>query len=79
MLAEYQKPVMIGESGLSFELPDRNPPTLTTADQADIGIKITIWAAIVSGAMNGRSLWWEDGVAIYFPSVGCLFSINILT
>jgi hypothetical protein len=73
MLAAYQKPVMIGESGLSFELPDRNPPTLTTADRADIGIKHAIWAAVVSGAMNGRSLWWEDGVAIYFPSVGWTF------
>ena len=73
MLAAYQKPVLIGESGLSFELPDRNPPTLTTADRADIGIKHAIWAAMVSGALNGRSLWWEDGVAIYFPSASWAF------
>jgi hypothetical protein len=73
MLEEYDKPVVIGESGLSFLAPDRNPPTLTTADRAEIGIKHAIWAAVVSGAMNGRSLWWEDGVAIYFPSVSWSF------
>jgi hypothetical protein len=69
MLTKYRKPVMIGESGLSFLTPDTNPPTLTTADRADIGIKHAIWAAVVSGAMNGRALWWEDGVAIYFPDL----------
>jgi hypothetical protein len=73
MLAKYHKPVLIGESGLSFELPDSNPPTLTTADRADLGIKHAIWAAVVSGAMNGRSLWWEDGVAIYFPALSLPF------
>ena len=66
MLEKYRKPVLIGESGLSFLTPDSYPPTLTTADRADIGIKHAIWAAVVSGAMNGRALWWEDGVAIYF-------------
>jgi hypothetical protein len=73
MLAKYSKPVLIGESGLSFETPDSNPPTLTTADRADIGIKHAIWAAVVSGAMNGRALWWEDGVAIYFPALNLPF------
>ena len=73
MLAKYHKPVLIGESGLSFETPDSNPPTLTTADRADIGIKHAIWAAMVSGAMNGRALWWEDGVAIYFPALNLPF------
>jgi hypothetical protein len=73
MLAEYRKPVFIGESGLSFLTPDTNPPTLTTADRADIGIKHAIWAAVVSGAMNGRALWWEDGVAIYFPALNMPF------
>jgi len=72
-LAEYHKPVMIGEAGLSFRLPDSYPATLTTAERAAIGIKHAIWASVVSGAMNGRSLWWEDGVAIYFPSVGWPF------
>ena len=73
LLAKYRKPVLIGESGLSFETPDSHPPTLTTADRADIGIKHAIWAAVVSGAMNGRSLWWEDGVAIYFPALNLPF------
>ena len=73
MLAKYRKPVLIGESGLSFETPDSNPPTLTTADRADIGIKHAIWAALVSGAMNGRALWWEDGVAVYFPALSWPF------
>ena len=73
MLLKYHKPVMIGESGLSFETPDSNPPTLTTADRADIGIKHAIWAAVVSGAMNGRALWWEDGVGIYFPALSWPF------
>lgn len=73
MLAKYRKPVLIGESGLSFQTPDTNPPTLTTADRADIGIKHAIWAAMVSGAMNGRALWWEDGVAIYFPALDLPF------
>lgn len=69
MLTKYHKPVLIGESGLSFETPDSKPATLTTADRADLGIKHAIWAGVVSGAMNGRSLWWEDGVAIYFPAL----------
>ncbi len=73
MLIKYGKPVLIGESGLSFETPDRIPPTLTTADRADIGIKHAIWAAVVSGSMNGRALWWEDGVAIYFPTLSLPF------
>jgi hypothetical protein len=73
MLASYHKPVIIGESGLSFEVPDSVPETLTTAEHADIGIRHAIWAAMVSGAMNGRSLWWEDGVAIFFPSLNMPF------
>lgn len=72
MLQRYDKPVLIGESGLSFETPDSNPPTLTTADHADLGIKHAVWAGLVSGAMNGRSLWWEDGVAVYFPALSGL-------
>ena len=73
MLTKFHKPVLIGESGLSFETPDSNPATLTTAGRADIGIKHAIWAAVVSGAMNGRALWWEDGVAIYFPALNIPF------
>jgi hypothetical protein len=73
ILAKYHKPVSIGESGLSFLTPDSEPSTLTTAEHADIGITHDIWAAVVSGAMNGRSLWWEDGVAIYFPALSLPF------
>jgi hypothetical protein len=69
MLAAYRKPVLIGESGLSFLTPDTNPPTLTTAARAEIGIAHAIWAAVVSGAMNGRSLYWEDGFGVYFPAL----------
>jgi hypothetical protein len=72
-LTEYHKPVMIGEAGLSFRLPDPLAPTLTTAERAEFGIRHAVWASVVSGAMNGRSLWWEDGVAIYFPSLGWPF------
>ena len=28
---------------------------------AEVGIRHAIWAAVVSGAMNGRMLWWQDG------------------
>ena len=57
-LTKYGKPVLIGESGLNS-----GPPrgTLEVAPRADIGIRHAIWAAVVSGAMNGRALWWQDG------------------
>jgi hypothetical protein len=57
-LKDYGKPVFIGESGL-----DAGPPrgTLDVAPHADVGIRHAIWAAVVSGAMNGRALWWQDG------------------
>ncbi len=69
IINKYKKPVMIGESGLSALTPDSEPATLTTAVRADVGIKHAIWAGMVSGAMNGRALWWEDGVGIYFPEL----------
>jgi hypothetical protein len=46
---------------------------VTTAANASIGIKHAIWAGVVSGAMNGRSLYWEDGFAIYFPALNIPF------
>ena len=57
-LAKYGKPVLIGESGLNS-----GPPrgTLDDAPRAAVGIRHAVWAAIVSGAMNGRALWWQDG------------------
>lgn len=52
----YQKPVMIGESGLWSMAHNAN---------AHIGIEHAIWAGLVSGAMNGRALWENDGYAFY--------------
>jgi len=57
-LSKYNKPVLVGECGLS-SAPPRN--TLDAAPRAEIGIRNAIWASIVSGAMNGRMLWWQDG------------------
>ena len=61
-LRRYKKPVLIGESGL-----DARPPrmTLTVSKRASIGIRQAIWAGAVSGAMNARMLWWEDGYGRY--------------
>jgi hypothetical protein len=57
-LKDYSKPVLLGECGL-----DAAPPsgTLDAAARAEVGIRHAIWAAVVSGAMNGRMLWWQDG------------------
>lgn len=57
-LTKYRKPILIGESGLNS-----GPPrgTLEVAPRAEVGIRHAIWAAVVSGAMNGRALWWQDG------------------
>ncbi|HTA91441.1 MAG TPA: hypothetical protein VK745_17775 [Polyangiaceae bacterium] len=63
--AAYGKPVLIGESGLSAAAPTGD--TATTSANASLGIRHAIWAGVVSGAMNARSLWWEDGYAIYEP------------
>ena len=57
-LQQYGKPVLIGESGLNSGPPRH---TLDVAPQAQVGIRHAIWAALVSGAMNGRALWWQDG------------------
>ena len=57
-LARYGKPVLIGESGLNSGPPHN---TLDVAPRAAFGIRHAIWAATVSGALNGRALWWQDG------------------
>jgi len=57
-LKRYGKPVLLGECGLN-SAPPRG--TLEVAARADVGIRHAIWAAVVSGAMNGRMLWWQDG------------------
>lgn len=63
-LSTYKRPVLIGESGLNADSPDKYPPN------AEIGVRHAIWAAVVSGAMNGRALYWEDSFGIYFPNLG---------
>jgi hypothetical protein len=69
-LDKYDRPVLIGESGLSADTPDTAAGKLTVAPNAHLGIQHAIWAGVVSGAMNGRALWWEDGYGIYFPQLG---------
>ncbi len=61
-LNKYGKPVLLGESGLNS-----GPPrgTLDVALNAEVGIRHAIWAAVVSGAMNGRMLWWQDGYDVF--------------
>jgi len=38
---------------------------LDTAERAPVGLRHAVWAAVVSGAMNGRMLWWADGYDQY--------------
>jgi len=73
VLENYGRPVLIGESGLSAATPDSEAGKLTVAKNAQLGVNHAIWASIVSGAINGRSLWWEDGYGIYFPKLGMLW------
>jgi hypothetical protein len=69
-LTKYGRPVLIGESGLDPDTPDSEAGKLTVAQNAPVGIRHAIWAGVVSGAMNARTLYWEDGFGIYFPSLG---------
>jgi hypothetical protein len=57
-LLTYRKSVLIGECGLDWA-PPRG--TLDVAPRAEVGIRHAIWASVVSGAMTGRMLWWQDG------------------
>ncbi len=70
LLALYNRPVLIGESGLSADAPDSSTGGATVAENAPVGFRHAIWAAIVSGAMNGRALYWEDSYGIYFSNLG---------
>jgi hypothetical protein len=54
----FHKPVLIGECGLDWA-PPRG--TLDVAPGAEVGIRHAIWASVVSGALSGRMLWWQDG------------------
>ncbi len=65
MSNQYGKPVLIGESGLSAAAPVGD--TATTEPNAALDVRHAIWAGVVSGAMNARGLWWEDGYAVYEP------------
>ena len=70
ILTRIQRPVLIGESGLNAATPDSADGKITVAENARLGIQHAIWAAVVSGAMNGRALYWEDSFGIYFPNLG---------
>ncbi len=72
-LEAYDKPVLIGESGLSADGPESSNGSLTVAKEAVTGVRHAIWASIVSGAMNGRALYWEDSFGIYFQTLGMPF------
>jgi hypothetical protein len=69
-LSTYKRPVLIGESGLNAATPDSAEGKITVSQNARLGIQHAIWAGVVSGAMNGRALYWEDSFGIYFPSLG---------
>jgi hypothetical protein len=72
-ISTYQKPVLIGESGLHWADPSSPEGKITAAPNARIGIRHAIWAEVVSGAMNGRALWWEDAYGIYFTGLSWPF------
>jgi hypothetical protein len=61
-LRQYGKPLLLGESGLDARAPDGT--TATTAADGPRETRHAVWAALVSGFVNGRALWWEDGYAI---------------
>jgi hypothetical protein len=67
-LALTDKPILVGEAGLSAKNPDGT--TETSAPNASIGLRHAIWSAIASGAANARAFWWEDGYAVFFPEIG---------
>ncbi len=57
-LSRYGKPVLLGECGLDWRPPRE---TLDASPRAETGIHHAVWASVVSGAMCGRMLWWQDG------------------
>jgi hypothetical protein len=66
-LNTYYKPVLNGESGLNADTPENYPPN------AEVGVRHAIWAGLVSGAMNGRALYWEDGYGLFFSKLSWPF------
>jgi hypothetical protein len=69
----YHKPVLIGESGLSWASPISQEGLITTSTNARVGVQHAIWAETVSGSMNGRALWWEDSFGLYYPQMSWSF------
>ncbi|MGA2514902.1 MAG: hypothetical protein ABSG37_15035 [Candidatus Limnocylindrales bacterium] len=67
--AKYNKPIIIGESGLNA-LPPDNAQGSGELPNAQIGMEHAIWSEAVSGVMDGRALYWEDAYGIYFSSLG---------
>ena len=57
-LGKYHKPVLLGECGLD---PAHSRGTFDVAPGTPIGVRHAIWASVVSGAVNGRMLWRQDG------------------
>jgi hypothetical protein len=63
------KPVLIGESGLDAANPDGTTIISTNAN-AKVGLRHAVWAGLVSGALDARAFYWEDGYAVFFPQTG---------
>jgi len=57
----FSKPILIGESGLDTLFPSDKINTLTLKPRAWVGVNQALWAGAVSGAMNARMLWFQDG------------------
>lgn len=72
VMGDYGKPVMIGESGLNGKDPDSALGVGMLAN-AHLGLEHAVWAGVMSGAMNARGFWCEDGYAIYSKTLGADF------
>jgi hypothetical protein len=67
------KPLFVGESGLHYLQPADPLNTVTLGEPgARTSINQAIWAGVVSGAMNARTLWWEDGFDRYHIADLCV-------
>ncbi|OQB20534.1 MAG: Sugar-binding cellulase-like protein [Firmicutes bacterium ADurb.Bin182] len=66
-LGKFDRPVLIGESGLNPVSPNEYP------ENAEIGVRHAMWAGAVSGAMNGRGLYWEDSFGLFIEGAGILW------
>jgi hypothetical protein len=48
-------------------------------EKAEIGVRHAVWAAVVSGAMNGRALYWEDSFGLFFSELGIPWMLKYKT